>query len=211
MMTKLHSASACLAWALLSAAGGVSAQTVRYADQATDDRPVWDRPVRGFVAVGLTGGGDRVARAEYTDGSEYTLRGGGSFQLQGGAEFRLSDRFALAVSGGYHADSAGARNGSISFRRFPVETLGHAYLSRHWRIGGGLRVAFNPRLVGDRVADYVDARFRTAYSPVFEVEYRFNPNMGLKGRAVVEHYRSRSFGQPSVNGNHAGLIFSYYF
>jgi hypothetical protein len=43
-----------------------------------------------------------------------------------------------------------------------------------------------------------------------EGEYLFTPHIGLKLRYVSERFKP-SNGGPSVDGSHAGLLFSYYF
>ncbi len=193
---------------LLATAAPVAAQTVQYEDQRIFRQG--ERVVRGIVGIGLTGGGDRLTEVEYTNGDSYSIRGGGEVQVHVGAEFRLSRIATLAVTGGYHFDSVSARNGSVTFERFPIETLAHVWLDQHWRVGGGLRVAMNPELYGDGAGRGLDIDFHTAYSPVLEVEYRFTPSLGLKGRAVFERYRPKS-DDPTARGDHLGIVFNFYF
>lgn len=193
---------AALALACTAAAPSARAQTV-----VDLDAP---RPARFFAGIGLTGGGDRLYTARYSDGTTQTLRAGGLFQLYGGVEFRVARGVSLAVSAGYHVDSASARNGSVWFGRVPIELLGHVQVAPYWRVGGGLRVATNPTLRSDRDAAGVDEDFHTAVGPVLEIEHTFNPWLGLKLRGVAERYKSR-VGLPTANGNHVGLLVTFYF
>ena len=168
------------------------------------------RPVRFFFGLGLTGGGDRLVEARYTDGTSYTLRGGGLFQLHAGAEFRLAPRLTMAASLGYHADSASALNGSVTFRRYPLEGLMHYEFAPGWHVGGGVRVAFDPKLSSERAFFGADQNYETSIGPVFEIEYRFNRLLGLKARGVLERYKSEQ-NLPTVSGNHVGLVLNFYF
>ncbi len=171
---------------------------------------VAERPVRAFVGFGLTHGGDRLITARYTDGSSYTLRGGGLLQLHAGAEFRLAPRLTMAASIGLHADAASAVNGSVTFRRYPLEGLAHYEFAPGWRVGGGVRLAIDPKLTSDRGFFGADQHYETAVGPVIEIEYRFNRLLGLKLRGVSERYKSKD-GLPSVDGDHVGMFLNFYF
>lgn len=52
---------------------------------------------------------------------------------------------------GYQADEASGRHGHLLFDRYPLEILGHYHATRHFRFGGGLRHAIDPRLTGGGV------------------------------------------------------------
>lgn len=168
------------------------------------------RPVRFFLGGGLTTGGDRLVTARYFDGSDYSLRGGGLFQIHGGLEFRVAPAFSLALSVGYHVDSVDTFYGSTWFHRVPIEALGHFRVHPNWRIGGGVRFAVDPSLSSDGFSPVADEEFDSSVGPVIEVEYLFNPSIGVKLRGVAERYKSKS-GLPTVSGNHIGLMFNYYF
>ena len=77
-------------------------------------------------------------------------------------------------------------------------------------MGGGVRFAVDPQLSSDGFAPDVNERFRSSVGPVVEVEYLFNPRLGLKLRAVSERYESK-VGLPTVDGDHFGLMLNFYF
>ena len=168
------------------------------------------RPVRFFVGGGLTAGGDRLVTARFVNGDDYTIHGGALLQVHGGIEFRVAPAVSLALSLGYHVDSADAWNGSTWFSRIPVEALAHFNVAPNWRLGGGVRFALHPRLSSDGYAPSVDEDFKSAIGPVLEVEYLFNPRFGLKLRGVSERYKSKA-GLPTVDGDHIGLMANFYF
>lgn len=168
------------------------------------------RPYRFFLGGGLTAGGDRLVTARYINGSDESLRGGGTIQLHGGMQFNVAPALTMALSVGYHVDAIDTFWGSTWFARVPVEALAHFRLDRNWRIGGGVRYAIDPTLSSDGFAPDVDEHFRSSLSPVVELEYLFTPNLGLKLRAVNERYKSK-VGLPTVDGDHVGLILNYYF
>jgi hypothetical protein len=182
-------------------AAAVQAQELVYQDA---------RPYRFFLGGGLTAGGDRLVTARYINGSDESLRGGGTIQIHGGMQFQVAPSLTMALSLGYHIDAIDTFWGSTWFARVPVEALAHYQLDRNWRIGGGIRYAIDPTLSSDGYAPDVDEHFRSSVSPVVEIEYLFTPHMGLKLRAVNERYKSK-VGLPTVDGDHVGLIFNYYF
>ena len=169
-----------------------------------------NRPYRFFLGGGLTAGGDRLVTARYIYGSDESLHAGGTLQVHGGLEFRVAPSLTMALSIGYHVDAIDTFWGSTWFARVPVEGLAHFQLDRNWRIGGGIRYAIDPTLSSDGDAPDVHEHFRSSVSPVIEIEYLFNPHLGLKLRAVNERYKSKA-GLPTVDGDHVGLILNYYF
>ena len=49
-----------------------------------------DRSVRGFLAAGLTGGGETLATVVYTDGHSQSVKSGGLVELIGGFDYHES-------------------------------------------------------------------------------------------------------------------------
>ncbi len=169
-----------------------------------------DRPYRFFIGGGLTAGGDRLVTARYINGSDESLRGGGTIQVHGGVEFKVAPSLTMALSIGYHVDAIDTFWGSTWFARVPIEGLAHFQFDRNWRVGGGIRYAIDPTLSSDGFAPDVDEHFRSQVAPVVEIEYLFNPRLGLKLRGVSERYKSK-VGLPTVDGDHVGLILNFYF
>lgn len=186
--------------ALLSAAlGAVQAQTT----------VVEPSPARFLVGMGLSGGGDKLVSARYTDGDTVNLHGGGLIYFTAGVDYRFTPEFSLQGTVNYHVDQANARNGDIKFQRFPVELIGYYHPNPSWRVGGGVRYAASPKLSSSGVASGLDAKFDDATSAVVEAEYFSSPNVGFKLRYVNEKYKSRGF--EDVDGSHVGISANYYF
>lgn len=168
------------------------------------------RPVRFFIGGGFTAGGDRLITARQFNDDDYSLHGGGLLQVHGGVEFRIAPTVSLALSVGYHVDAVDTFWGSTRFSRVPIEALGHVRVHPNWRVGGGVRFTVDPTLSSDGFAPDVDENFRSSIGPVIEVEYLFNPRLGLKLRGVSERYKSKA-GLSTVSGNHVGLMLNFYF
>lgn len=170
-----------------------------------------------FVGIGLTFGGDQIGNnINYSDGSSSSLHAGGLVDLRLGAEYRASGSpLAFQFSAGYHADSSRAsRNGSASFKRFPIEVLAHWDINEAWRVGGGLRKALNAESHASGVGtDYVpNEKFDSSVGIVLEAEtFLLSPSFGVKIRAVSEKYKSQAYGNRELDGSHVGVIGVYYF
>lgn len=197
--TRRAGLAACL-MALCPVVAG--AQNVYY-----DDTP--DR-LRIFIAGGPTYGGDKLASANFADGSTQNLRAGNLAQISGGLQWHVSPRVQAALSIGYQSDSVSTYYGNLRFSRYPLELLAYYQPYRNWRFGGGLRIVLSPDLKGRGDASYLSESFDTAYSPVIEAEYLASPHHGFKLRGVFERYRSTE-NLPEARANHVGLFFAFYF
>lgn len=171
------------------------------------------RPVRFLVGAGLTYGGDRLASVQFTDGETQNLRAGQLYAIHAGAEFRLAPSVSAQATIGYHADSTSyAVNGSIRFRRYPLELLAHYHLDERWRLGGGVRFVNEIELRGRGVAaGDVLIEFKDAVGGLVEVEYRFSRLVGLKVRGVAEKYKARGGFTGTAEANHLGIFTNFYF
>lgn len=183
--------------ALLASMGAAHAQTAA------------PSPVRFLAGLGFSAGGDDLATAKYTNGSSQTIKAGGGFYFTAGADYRLSEEFSVQGTLNFHVDDTRATNGSITFKRFPVEVLGYYHVNDAWRVGGGLRYVSGAKLSSSGAADGIDAKFDNTVSAVAEVEYFWMPKFGMKMRYVKETFKAP--GIPDVKGNHFGISGNYYF
>ena len=166
---------------------------------------------RFLIGQGLTYGGDSLIKAPFSDGSERVFKAGGLAQFYGGGEYRLGDKIALQATIGYHINYAKASSdGNVRFTRVPVDLLALYSLADNVRVGGGAQFVSHPELKGSGLASNVSQAYDSTVGAVVEGEYLFSPHIGLKLRYVSEKFKP-SNGGSSVDGSHAGLLFSYYF
>jgi hypothetical protein len=177
--------------------------------QAQTEAPA-TKPLHFFVGLGVTGGGDKLVTAQYTNGTSVDVTGGGLVQFNGGVDYQFTDKFSGSLGLGYHVDRANASNGSITFSRVPVEVLAHYSVTPSVRLGGGLRLVGGAKLRSDGVASGIDADFGSTAGLVLEGEYLLNARYGFKLRVVEEKYKSNAT-QKTISGSHAGLMFNFYF
>ncbi|MGE5452205.1 MAG: hypothetical protein ACM3VZ_10240 [Acidobacteriota bacterium] len=199
----------------------VAALALAQAAQAQEPLP--DSKFRFLAGVGYTSGGDTLVNISLTpkNGSGPTyyedLSGGAGIDLRLGAEFRPSTTFRLQGMVAYHNDQANGVNAHASYRRVPVELLGHWRAGENWWLGGGIRKALYGTL--DREAGFKsggttlpaekwDIKFSTGL--VLEAEYMMSKNWGLKMRAVKEKGRIEDETE-KFSGDHVGAILTYYF
>lgn len=177
-----------------------------------------------LAGVGYTWGGNTLVSIQLdpvsgSSGHTYyeDLSGGAGLDLHLGGQMLVNDRTRLQAMVAYHNDQANGLHGYASYRRVPVELLGHYKVDEHWWLGGGLRKAMFGTL--DREAGFTsggvtlpaqkwDIKFDAAL--VLEAEYAMNDNWGLKMRAVRERGRFDGDTQ-KFNADHVGAIVTYYF
>jgi hypothetical protein len=166
-------------------------------------------PARFLVGMGLSGGGDELASASYTNGTTINLHAGGLIYFTAGVDYHFTPEFSLQGTVNYHVDRANANNGDIKFERFPIELIGYYQPNPSWRVGGGVRYTTSPKLSSSGVASGLDISFDNTTSAVIETEYFTSPRVGFKLRYVNETFKAR--GYKDVDGSHVGLSANYYF
>lgn len=179
------------------------------AAQAQVGAPV--KPLRWVAGIGITAGGDKLATAEYTNGSSVNIKAGSGLALLAGAEYRVNNEFSVQGTLGYHVHfTPQASNGNASFSRTPAELLAYFHPNQRWRVGGGLRRTTAVQLNGKGAAGYLDRDYEGATGAVVEVEYFTSPNLGIKARVVNEKFKQQ-YSSREVSGNHFGLLMNAYF
>lgn len=190
--------SALAALALAGFAAGASAQGA-------------DRPVRGQIGLGITGGGDKLATVQWSNGDTTNINAGGQIDLRGGVDVRLGDSpFTVQASVAWFVQRANGTNGSVTFERFPLELMGTWRVADAFRLGAGVRRAGNGKLEGRGAASNIGSTtFKSKIGAVVEGEWLFGGLYGLALRAVSEEYEAPN--GEKVDGGHVGLRFSIYF
>jgi hypothetical protein len=176
----------------------------------------WAQPVqvRPLLGLGLTGGGDTVARVVYSDGDSDKVRAGGLIALTTGLELQFTPLVSVQTLVGYHADNISASNGEVRFDRVPVELLGHFRLNDAFRVGGGARYSTRVRTRASGAASGVvpNEDFEDTLGAVVEGEFTIGRNFGIKLRYVSEKFESKTFpGASDLKGNHVGIYLVGYF
>ncbi|XLZ68016.1 outer membrane beta-barrel protein [Massilia sp. SR12] len=191
--------------AMLATAASAHAQVAQVA-------PAPAKTVHGFVGLGITGGGKKLATADYTDGRSANIKSGGGVYFTGGVDFRINEQFSAQTSVSYHVDDQSAKNGSLKFQRFPFEALAFYHIDQNWKIGTGLRYVTSAKLSGSGVADIDDVKFKNTLSSVVEAEYMFTPQLSVKMRYVNEKFEEKNSRYPAeVKANHVGVSGNFYF
>ena len=186
--------------------------------------PTSDSKFRALAGVGYTFGGDTLVNISLTpkngaSGPTYyeDLSGGAGLDLRLGGEYRFSNNFRMQAMVAYHNDQANGETAHASYRRVPVELLGHWRAGENWWLGGGIRRSFYGTL--DREAGFKsgaatlpaakwDIKFSTG--AVLEAEYMMSKNWGLKMRAVKEKGLMEDDTE-KFSADHVGAILTYYF
>jgi hypothetical protein len=169
------------------------------------------KPMHVVLGGGVTGGGDTLYTAVYTDGSTDKVTAGGALQLYAGLDYRLSDAYSVQATLGLHLDTTkAASNGSVTFSRMPLEALGYYHVNNAFRVGAGLRLVTGAKLKGTGVGSAVDSSYDSTIGVIIEGEYMFDKTVGIKLRHVNESYRDKA-STTRYQGNHWGLLANVYF
>jgi hypothetical protein len=165
--------------------------------------------LRFTVGTALTGGGEKLATVAYTDGSSQDVRSGGLVHLWLGFEYQAG-AFALQGNLGYHVDDTSAKNGSVKFKRNPVELLGFWHVSDSVRLGGGVRKATGAEVNSSGAASSLgNYGFESKVGVVLQGEYFVTGDkFSVYGRYVAEDYTVYGV---KVSGNHVGAGIAYRF
>jgi hypothetical protein len=169
------------------------------------------RPVRALVGIGVTGGGDKLATVQWSNGDSTNINAGGQVDLRAGVDVRLGDSpFSLVASIGWFSQRAGGRNGSVTFERFPLELMAQFNIAEQFRIGGGVRRTGDAKLRGRGAASNIGTTtFDGKIGYVLEGEWLFARRYGVALRAVGEDYTAPS--GEKADGGHVGVRFNVYF
>jgi Outer membrane protein beta-barrel domain len=176
-----------------------------------------EKPLRFFLGAGVTFGGDKLAFLEFQGGDTSNIRAGGVVQFHGGAIYKFNDQIAGSVAVGYHVDSVNAKNGSITFGRYPVEVLGHYALTPAVRLGGGMRLVNSAKLSSSGDIPGIkgtNVDFGSTTGVVLQGEYLMSEKLGVTLRYVGEKYKiNDKFNgvQNKVDGSHVGVMLNFYF
>ncbi len=176
-------------------------------------QPAMERPVRGFIGLGVTGGGDKLGTVQFTDGTTSNLKAGGEVDVRGGIDWRAPGSiWGVQASVGYHVARAGGSNGSVNFARYPVEALATWKMDPNLRFGFGVRQPGTAKLRSTGVINAATTSFKGSTSLVAEGEWLAGG--GLFNYGVALRYANDKFTAPNgakVDGSHAGARFNWYF
>lgn len=177
-----------------------------------------------FVAnAGFSFGGDTIAIAQYTDGSDQRIKAGGMLEFGGGVIYEASDLpLAAQLTANYHVNDTDANNGTMRFHRFPIEATLFYTGVEQWRFGIGARSVQSPRYVSQiKGAVSETLEFDNTTGAIAEVGYAISPKLWVNFRYVSEKYNANKYtvGSRSVSvrsiapvkGDHVAISASYQF
>lgn len=177
-----------------------------------------DNPIHPLIGLALTGGGDKLASVDYSNGGSKDITAGGLVQIYGGLEYHeKGSPFGFQGTIGYHFDNTSADNGNQRFQRWPIEGIALFNVAQQFRLGLGARYAAAAKFTSDGAGYVGNADFKSRLGAIFMGEWLITPSMGLQLRYVSEKYRVDGVdnnGVPiraTIDGSHGGIGFNYYF
>lgn len=176
------------------------------------------RDFRFALDLGITGGGDKLATVTFSDGTTESVRAGGLVQFGAGFLWQPSGGpVALQATFNYHVDDVSARNGSLTFSRYPLEVIGYYTGVPNFRFGAGPRFVFNPELRSDFPGNNSTITFEDTLGAVVEAGYRPVGQLWVNLRFTAEKYKVKSINGSNVtaasdvSGNSIGMNVVYGF
>lgn len=171
---------------------------------------------------GVTFGGDAIFTAATNTGGTADVKGGELVQLGIGGLYQFdSTPIALALTANYHMDRVTASNGSMIFRRYPVEALAYYTGVNNFRFGGGVRIVRSPKSSATVNSATQEVVFDNARGYVAEMGYKMAPHSWINFRYVSEKYQGKTYyssttgittslaGTTPVKGSHFGVFFVF--
>ncbi len=167
------------------------------------------------VKIGYEAGGDELVVATFTSGSTENVKAGTG--ILGGIGVSLlneAKNFEIETTIGVKADFINAKNGDVSWVRYPVDLLA---FYRFWklRIGGGITYHLNPKVTSSGAASGVDQTYDAALGYVVQADFLISGAEASKGAYVGVRFTGMDYqlkgGGFKANGNSVGVQLGYRF
>lgn len=180
---------------------------------------------KGFQFVGNAGftfGGDTIAVAQYTNGTDQKINAGGMLEFGFGGIYEANDLpIAAQLTANYHVNDTDATNGTMRFHRFPIEGMLYFTGVEQWRFGVGVRAVQSPRYTSQiKGATTKTLEFDNTTGAIAEVGYAISPKLWINVRYVAENYKANKYSVGSqsiavrsaaIKGDHVGISASFQF
>jgi hypothetical protein len=170
--------------------------------------------------AGLTYGGDKILEHPYQNGGTATITAGALMQFGLGGLYQFAEiPAAFMLSANYHFDTINAKNGEMSFDRFPIEVLTYYTGKEKFRIGAGMRFIGPSEASKNIEGQALSYGFDATKGVVAEIGYQLDPHGWLNFRFVSEKYQAKTAvlngvtyslaGSAPASGSHMGVNFTY--
>jgi hypothetical protein len=175
--------------------------------QAVDIRPT--------VKIGYEAGGDELVIATFTSGSTENVKAGTG--VLGGIGVSLLNEaksFEIETTIGVKADFINAKNGDVTWVRYPVDLLA---FYRFWklRVGGGITYHLNPKVTSSGAAAGVNQSYDAALGYVVQADFLFSGAEESKGAYLGVRFTGMDYdlkgGGYTAKANSVGVQFGYRF
>ncbi len=164
--------------------------------------------VKWVAEGGIHVGGDNLATATFTNGDTSKITAGSLLAVGIGPQIDLSENSHLRILLNYKTDNISARNGNLSFTRFPIDLL-YFYQTEQWNFGGGLTYHLNPELSGDGLASGVSGSYDNALGYIAEVDFRLGEFFYIGGKLTFINYEPQQINEKTVDGNSIGVVMGF--
>lgn len=169
-----------------------------------------------YADLAFASGGDKLAHVELvydngdTDSSKISAGGGISFAF--GGAFELSESVQMLLAAGYKEDGVHASNGSVAFKRIPLD-MALFYNGDHWRMGAGATYETQVSLAG---VSGPSTQIHSSLGSILEIDYKFTDffMLGLRYTRIQYEAEFNSWytnNRVDINGNNSSLRVAFMF
>ena len=164
--------------------------------------------VRPVFKGGADFGGETIATATFTNGSQKSIKANEGAYIGGGASILLDSKdIEIEATLSYKYTSITASNGDVTWTRFPLEVLAF-YRMPKFRLGGGLTYHLSPTLKASGAAGNFNVTVDDALGAVLQADYLLTPKFTLGGRYTILEYKAN--GVPAKSDG-VGITFGFIF
>ena len=164
--------------------------------------------VKPMFKGGADFGGETIATATFTNGSQKSIKANEGAYVGGGASILLDSKdIEIEATLSYKYTSITASNGDVTWTRFPLEVLAF-YRMPKFRLGGGLTYHLSPKLKASGAAGNFSVTVDDAAGAVLQADYFVTPKLTLGGRYTILEYKANGIPAKSDGvGVTIGFIF----
>ena len=173
--------------------------------------------VKPMFKGGADFGGETIATATFTNGSQKSIKANEGVFVGGGASILMdSKELEVELAASYKFSTIAAQNGDIDWTVLPLDALVF-YRLPNVRLGGGLTYHLGPTLKGSGAASGLDAKYDDALGFVLQADYVLKNRFNFGVRYTNVNYKANtirtnpglSATTPATNPSTSGVGFVF--
>jgi len=162
-----------------------------------------------FVQAGQHFGGDSLAKVNFSNGYDDSIKAGEGISASVGYEVDINETLFVKFSAGFKFDLVSAENGDVDFTRFPLSAM-LFMKQKDLHFGVGLTQHTGVELSGDGFFNSNTIEFEDATGFVIELDYILNERAYLGLKLTFIDYQPVNSNQ-DIDGGSLGIVIGFRF